>query len=126
MLRLRACLLLSGLLAASPVTLAEEPQLDAFTGLKMAGDWELVRGNCIACHSPKLITQQRGTKAQWLNMIRWMQKKQNLWQFEPDIEKRIIAYLAEYYPPQEDRRRAAIPPDLMPPNPYAPPAQGKD
>ena len=98
---------------------ADEPEFDSLTGLKMAGDWELVRNNCIACHSPKLITQQRGTRAQWLDMIRWMQKKQNLWQFDPDVENRIIAYLAEHYAPGEDRRRAAIPPDLMPPNPYA-------
>jgi len=49
-----------------------------------------------------------------------MQEKQNLWQFEPETEQKIIHYLAENYPPQADRRRAPIPPDLMPPNPYAP------
>ena len=102
---------------------AADVELDAYSGLRMTGDWELVRNNCIACHSPKLITQQRGSEAQWLNMIRWMQAKQNLWQFEPDTEQKIIAYLASNYPPQDDRRRAAIPPDLMPPNPYAPPSQ---
>ena len=105
---------------------AQDVELDAFTGLKIAAGWELVRNNCIACHSPKLITQQRGSEAHWLNMIRWMQAKQNLWQFDPDTESRIIAYLASNYPPQEDRRRAAIPPDLMPPNPYAPPTLQPD
>ena len=99
---------------------AAEPEIDPVTGLKMSGDWELVRGNCTACHSAKLITQQRGTSEQWLTMIRWMQKKQNLWRFDPGTESRIIAYLAENYPPDAARRRAAIPPDLMPPNPYAP------
>jgi hypothetical protein len=53
-------------------------------------------------------------------MIRWMQKKQNLWEFDPETEKKIVGYLAENYPPQEDRRRAPVPPDLMPPNPYPP------
>ena len=105
--------------AAPPTTAAAEPPIDAATGFKMTGDWQLVRGNCTGCHSAKLITQQRGTEQQWLAMIRWMQKKQNLWQFDPDTETRIIAYLAENYPPQAARRRAAIPPDLMPPNPYA-------
>jgi hypothetical protein len=99
---------------------AAEVELDPLTGMKMAGDWEIVRNNCIACHSSKLITQQSGTAAQWLDMIRWMQEKQNLWQFDPEVEDKIVAYLAEYYPPQADRRRAPIPPDLMPPNPYAP------
>ncbi len=96
-----------------------EAQIDPVTGFKMTGDWELVRGNCTACHSAKLITQQRGTAAQWLAMIRWMQKKQNLWQFDPGTEGRIIAYLAENYPPDAAQRRAAIPPELMPPNPYS-------
>ena len=41
---------------------ATEPALDPVTGLKMTGDWEIVRANCVACHSGKLITQQRGTE----------------------------------------------------------------
>jgi len=117
-----ACLLAIVALCAGSSS-AQEIELDAYTGLKMSDDWELVRNNCIACHSPKLITQQRGSKDQWLNMIRWMQAKQNLWQFDPDTESRIISYLANNYPPQDDRRRAAIPPDLMPPNPYTPPTK---
>ncbi len=112
-------LLLASLFSGAAVV-AQEPELDAFTGFRMTGDWELVRANCIACHSAKLVTQQRGTAAQWLSMIRWMQEKQNLWQFEADVEARIVAYLAENYPPAENQRRAAIPPDLMPPNPYSP------
>ena len=98
---------------------ATEAALDPVTGLKMTGDWEIVRANCTACHSAKLITQQRGSEQQWLTMIRWMQKKQNLWAFDPDTEQRIIGYLAEQYPPSDAQRRAAIPPDLMPPNPYS-------
>ncbi|MDH5454563.1 MAG: hypothetical protein OEY37_00745 [Gammaproteobacteria bacterium] len=104
---------------AAAEVVAAEPALDPVTGFVMTGDWELVRANCTACHSPRLITQQRGTAQQWLTMIRWMQKKQNLWQFDPDTESRIIAYLAANYPPSDAQRRAAIPPDLMPPNPYS-------
>ncbi len=99
--------------------LAAEPEFDPFTGLKKTGDWELVRNNCVSCHSAKLITQQSGTESHWLGLIRWMQEKQNLWQFDPETENKIVNYLARNYPPQEDRRRAPIPPDLMPPNPYA-------
>ncbi len=97
---------------------AEVP-IDPVTGFKMTGDWQLVRANCTGCHSSKLVTQQRGTAQQWLAMIRWMQEKQNLWQFDAATEGSIIAYLAENYPPDESRRRARIPPELMPPNPYA-------
>ncbi|HSN51993.1 MAG TPA: hypothetical protein VLS87_05645 [Woeseiaceae bacterium] len=122
---MRFVTVLAGVLAfaATAQAAAEEPQLDPFTGLRMTGDWQLVRNNCVGCHSAKLITQQSGTEAHWLELIRWMQAKQNLWQFEPETEKKIIAYLAANYPPQENRRRAPIPPDLMPPNPYAPSLQ---
>ena len=109
-----------GAICAFASAAAQEPALDAYTGFKMTGDWELVRNNCISCHSAKLVTQQHGSKGQWLKLIRWMQAKQNLWQFDPDTETRIINYLADNYPPLANQRRAAIPPDLMPPNPYAP------
>lgn len=105
--------------SAAPPVASAEPAIDPVTGFKMGGDWELVRANCTSCHSAKLVTQQRGTPQQWLSMIRWMQATQNLWQFDPDTESRIVAYLSEYYAPDEARRRAAIPRDLMPPNPYA-------
>ncbi len=104
----------------SPVAVSETTvQIDPVTGFKMNGDWELVRAHCTGCHSSRLVTQQRGTAQQWLAMIRWMQKKQNLWQFDPATENRIITYLSENYPPDEARRRAAIPHELMPPNPYS-------
>jgi len=105
--------------APAKAVVAAEPEIDPVTGFKMTGDWELVRGNCTACHSSKLITQQRGTAQQWLTMIRWMQKKQNLWQFDPGTESRIITYLSDNYPPDAAQRRAAIPRELMPPNPYS-------
>ena len=104
---------------AGPNAPAQEMQVDTFTGLKMSDDWELVRNNCIACHSLRLVTQQRGSATQWLSVIRWMQAKQNLWQLDPDTENRIINYLAENYPPQAEQRRTALAPQLMPPNPYA-------
>ena len=118
---LATCLAIAGVAQA----VAQEPEIDPLTGLKMTGDWQLVRNNCVGCHSAKLITQQSGTESRWLALIRWMQATQNLWQFDPDVEKKIIGYLAANYPPQEDRRRAPIPANLMPPNPYAPSLQGE-
>ncbi len=99
--------------------LAAEPAIDPETGFKISGDWQLVRANCTSCHSSKLVTQQRGTPQQWLSIIRWMQATQNLWQFDPDTESRIVAYLADNYPPDASQRRAALPRDQMPPNPYS-------
>jgi hypothetical protein len=98
---------------------AVEPGIDPVSGLIMTGDWQLVRGACTACHSGKQITQQRGTAEQWLAMIRWMQEKQNLWQFDPVTEEKIINYLAENYPPRRSQRRAPLTGDQLPPNPYS-------
>ena len=97
-----------------------EVALDPISGLKMTGDWQIVRSACTACHSAKLITQQTGSAEQWLLMIRWMQKKQNLWQFDAVTEEKIVNYLAENYPPSESQHRAALAANLMPPNPYSP------
>ena len=97
---------------------ARAADVDPASGLIKAENWELVRGNCVACHSLKLVTQQRGTAEHWLGLIRWMQATQNLWPFDPDTEKKIVDYLATNYPPRADQRRAAIPRPLMPPNPY--------
>ena len=99
---------------------AADVEIDAATGLRKTGDWELVRANCTVCHSAKMVTQQRASASQWRTTLRWMQATQNLWKFDPETEERILAYLAENYPPSAGRRRAAIPADLMPPNPYAP------
>ncbi len=119
-MRAAAVLVSVAALAAFGQGIAAEPETDPFTGLKMTGDWQLVRANCVGCHSARLITQQSGSESHWLGLIRWMQAKQNLWQFGPETEQKIVSYLAENYPPQADRRRAPIPPDLMPPNPHAP------
>lgn len=106
--------------AADATAAMAEPELDPISGLKMTGDWQIVRSACTACHSAKLITQQTGSAEQWLLMIRWMQEKQNLWQFDAVTEEKIISYLAENYPPSASQRRAALAASLMPPNPYKP------
>ena len=93
-----------------------DPAIDPATGLIIAGDWSLVRNHCVACHSARLITQQRGTADQWLGIIRWMQATQNLAQFDPSTEAKIVGYLATYYPPGKRRRRAPVPRALMPAN----------
>jgi len=89
-------------------------EVDASTGLIIAPGWENVRAHCGGCHSHALVTQQRADRQTWLDMIRWMQASQNLWQFQADTEAQILNYLAENYPPQPKRRRAPIPASLMP------------
>jgi len=87
---------------------------DAASGLIKNPGWEQVRVHCGGCHSHALVTGQRADRNTWLDIIRWMQETQNLWQFQTEVEMQILDYLAANYPPQPDRRRAPIPPSLMP------------
>ena len=104
---------LLAVLAALPLA-SHAADIDPATGLLMNPGWQLVRANCGGCHSHALVTAQRADRQTWLDWIRWMQKTQNLWQFSPDVETQILDYLADSYPPQANRRRAPIPPSLMP------------
>ena len=87
------------------------------TGLVTAPGWEDVRAHCGGCHDYSVVTNQRANRDAWRDMIRWMQRTQNLWQIPDDAENRILDYLAENYGPDESarRRRAPIAEELMPP-----------
>ncbi|MEX0976943.1 MAG: hypothetical protein WDZ50_07595 [Woeseia sp.] len=101
--------------SAQQVEQQVERQVDETTGLVVAPGWELVRIHCGGCHSHAVVTNQRADRQSWLDIIRWMQATQNLWQFDHATEHGILDYLAASYPPQPNRRRAPIPPSLMPP-----------
>jgi len=92
-------------------------QIDKDSGLIMAPGWEIVKGNCTACHSAKFITGQRGDRETWESMIRWMQRTQGLWQIPSETETTILDYLATNYPPGKASRRTNLPPNLMPRTP---------
>jgi hypothetical protein len=94
---------------------AAAQDVDVATGLRIAPGWELVRAHCGGCHSHKIVTSQSADRQTWLDIIRWMQATQNLWQFDAHTETAILDYLASSYPPRANRRRAPIPPSLMPP-----------
>lgn len=92
-------------------------EIDTDTGLATAPGWEDVRAHCGGCHSYSVVTNQRANRDAWRDMIRWMQRTQNLWQIPDESETRILDYLAENYGPDEAarRRRAPIAAELMPP-----------
>ena len=51
-----------------------------------------------------MVTQNRATREGWLDMIRWMQKEQKLWDLGAN-EAAILDYLAKYYGPEDKGRR---------------------
>jgi hypothetical protein len=77
------------------------------SGLIYAEGFDIVRGTCTACHSAKLVTQNRATRAGWTEMIRWMQASQGLWDLGAN-EPIILNYLATNYAPEDIGRRANI------------------
>ncbi len=84
-----------------------ENGLDVATGFIAAGDYQLVKTTCTACHSSKLVLQNRATREGWIDMIRWMQETQKLWDLGPNEDK-IVSYLATYYGPEKKGRRAPL------------------
>jgi len=76
-------------------------------GLAIDEALPIVKANCTACHSAKLITQNRATREGWKSMIEWMQKTQNLWPLGAN-EEVILNYLSKYYAPSFQGRRAPL------------------
>lgn len=97
--------------------IAAEPSLptDDHSGLVMAPGWTGVRDHCGACHSTRLVTQNRGTRETWRSLIRWMQRTQGLWTLDAATETAILDYLEEHYGPAPTGRRAPLDASLMPP-----------
>jgi len=97
------CLLLGVFI--TPATAA----LDPASGLVVDTGFEQVRAQCAACHSLKLVQQNRADRDGWLQMIRWMQETQGLWPLG-DNEPLIVDYLAKHYGPVGSGRRKPLPP----------------
>ncbi len=77
------------------------------SGLHADPNLQVIIGACTSCHSSKLITQNKATREGWKQMIRWMQKTQNLGDLGKS-EPVILDYLAKYYAPKEEGRRQNI------------------
>ena len=89
-----------------PETLVAEEELDSLSigsldpnsGLVIDKGYQLILQNCQACHNIQLVTQNYFTRDVWLEKIRWMQAKQNLWDLGEN-ENPILDYLAKHYNP---------------------------
>jgi hypothetical protein len=77
------------------------------TGLKDAEGLMTVVQNCTACHSAKIITQNRMSAERWNSTIKWMQETQNLWDLGENQEV-IVNYLVANYPPKKKGRRQSL------------------
>ena len=91
---------------AAPIV--SEPEIvdgkDVATGLLDGEGLSMVKANCLACHSAKLVIQNRFTREGWHEKIVWMQETQGLWDLGEN-EPVILDYLAEHYAPEERASR---------------------
>jgi len=97
-------------LSASYIT-TDTLQLDKETKLVIDERLNLVKAQCTACHSSKLILQSHLTRDGWRQKIRWMQRTQKLWDLG-ESEPVVLDYLVKYYGPQDhsfDGRRLPLP-----------------
>jgi hypothetical protein len=62
----------------------------------------LVQANCTVCHSAKLVSQNRLSRAGWEQAIAWMQATQGLWPLTPDIKEPILDYLVANFGPSSE------------------------
>lgn len=85
--------------SVSSVMVADTGKIDAETGLINDPSLMMVKAQCTACHSSKLILQHRFTRAGWVDRIRWMQKYHKLWDLG-DSEKVVLDYLEKHYGPE--------------------------
>jgi len=104
------------LLLIAATGLAQDTDLD--TGLVIAEGWELVRENCVQCHSTAMVIQNAGSKSTWRSRLSWMVDTQGMAQLPAEVETAILEYLASHYGQKNATRRPGLPAGLMPANPY--------
>ncbi|KAF0117614.1 MAG: cytochrome c [Rhodospirillaceae bacterium] len=66
---------------------------------------------CQACHSLKLVQQQRLDRRVWDEVLGWMVTEKRMLEPAPEVRQRILEYLVEHYGPSRSRGS----PDGMPP-----------
>ena len=78
--------------------------IDEHSGLVIDEGLDIVKAQCGACHSTKLVAQNRFTREGWIDLIRWMQAEQNLWDLG-EQEEIILDYLEKHFSPVQMGRR---------------------
>ena len=78
---------------------------DETFGLPDAPGREEVIAYCGACHSMKLVIQQGLDRKSWAETLIWMYEEQEMPELEPDEEKLVLDYLAQYVGPDSHKER---------------------
>lgn len=97
-----------------PVAVLQEEKLpgeigtiDEESGLIIDHGFLEVKMQCGACHSTRLVAQNKFSRQGWIEVIRWMQEKQNLWDLG-EMEVIILDYLEKNNAPGKTGRRKKL------------------
>jgi len=56
-------------------------------------------GNCTACHSTMIITQQSFDRRTWSEILDWMVESQGMWVMPPQTRETVLEYLVTHFGP---------------------------
>ena len=73
---------------------------DEFGGLPVSEGVDLTYYMCSACHSIRLVTQQRVTPERWDYLLDWMVEKQGMAPLPPDARTVVLDYLTRHFSAQ--------------------------
>lgn len=94
-----------GPLAAQDGQQAQEEVDETLAQLPEGEGREEVSIYCGACHSLRLVTQQRLPRYRWEELLVWMNEKQGMERLDADEEQLVIDYLAEHFGTPKRRRK---------------------
>ena len=97
-----AALVLAGW-AIPPAVRGAAAQQEDFGGLAKGPGREEVFYACDACHSIRMVTQQRLSRERWDQLLDWMVAEQGMAELTADERRVILDYLARHYGPDVPR-----------------------
>lgn len=75
---------------------------DPYGGLPQTEGYDLVAAYCSACHSLRVVMQQRPTPRRWDELLDWMVEKQGMAEPDPETRAAIRAYLVRHFSTQSE------------------------
>lgn len=70
---------------------------DEYGGLPVSEGVDITYYMCGACHSIRLVTQQRITRARWGYLLDWMVEKQGMAPLPPEDRAVVLDYLSRHF-----------------------------
>ncbi|MBW7850830.1 MAG: hypothetical protein H3C38_10065 [Rhodospirillales bacterium] len=101
---------MAGLLAGGPAWAADAPSPfltrpgagmpEQSAALPPGEGRDEVEGICSACHSIRMVTQQRLSRDRWDELLDWMVAEQGMPELDAETREKVLDYLADHLSPK--------------------------